>query len=418
MQNWKFGRRQRREAQTALVSIALLTFATGLEAQTAQTNALATESALTSVAIPAGPLESGILSLGRQTNLRLLYPSALTAGKKTGGVNGKMSPSEALTQLLAGTGLSFSFSGSGTVRIYDPAESSSGSGATVDGAIALDTIDVSGGRGVASADLPYQTPGSTAYISSEQIEQFRGTSPGDILKNVPGVLSGENRNGGAIDVNIRGMQGMGRVPVTIDGSMNATTVYQGYQGVGNRTYIDPDLIGGISIEKGPSTTPGSGIGGLVSMRTINADDIIKPGNMIGLRIKGGLGTNTSDVPGYLTRGGFNFPSGHSRPGVDNRPDGMDRPELFEPTSKSGSVAIATKTDTFELIGSVASRESGNYHAGKNGPSAGTTGNIGPVEVCNAVSCTMQNPYYDNSGLTVFRSGEEVLNFAQRSKEIR
>ncbi len=381
-------------------SIALLA-----PAALAQTTSAPSGQAPITVNIAAQPLSSALVQYSKAVGVQLFFNADLVRGKNSPGANGALTTEHALDRLLSGSGLTYRVNGN-TITIIDPSTTGA---ATVDGAIALDTIDVSGGGGAASADLPYQTPGSTAYISAEQIEQFIGTSPGDILKNVPGVLSGENRNGGAIDVNIRGMQGMGRVPVTIDGSMNATTVYQGYQGVGNRTYIDPDLIGGVSIEKGPSTTPGSGIGGLVSMRTINADDIVKPGNTIGLRIKGGLGTNTSDVPAYLTRGGYNFPSGHNRPGVDNRPDGMDRPDWYEPTSKSGSVAIAGKTDTFELIGAVATREAGNYHAGKNGPSAGTTGNIGPVEVCNAVGCTMQNPYYDNSGLTVFRAGEEVLN---------
>ncbi len=87
-------------------------------------------------------------------------------------------------------------------------------------------------------------------------------------------MSGENRNSGAIDVNIRGMQGANRVPVVVDGAFNTTTVQRGHQGVASRTYIDTDFIGGVEIQKGPSFGgEGAGaIGGLVSMRTINADD--------------------------------------------------------------------------------------------------------------------------------------------------
>lgn len=340
------------------------------------------------------------------TGLDVIGDGGIDRAVHSPGVSGKMSVKRAMARLLKGTGHVYRFSNASTILIQRPAGAQTLDG-PVDGATQLDPVEVSGSG--SRTDRPYQTPGSNSYISAEQIARYPGSSAGDIFKNTPGVLSGENRNGGAIDVNIRGMQGMGRVPVAIDGSINATTVYQGYQGVGNRSYIDPDLIGGIDIEKGPGVAPGSGIGGLVSMRTINADDILRAGQTWGFQLKGGLGTNTTDVPPYLTRGGFNFPAGHNRPGVDTRPEGLDRPGLLDPTSKIGSLAAAAKTDTFEFVAAIASRNAGNYYAGSHGPSAGTTGNIGPVRVCNSISCSMQNPYYTNPGLTIFRAGEEVLN---------
>ena len=113
---------------------------------------------------------------------------------------------------------------------------------------------------------------------------FRGTA---------GVMSGEARNGaGAIDVNIRGMQGMGRVATTIDGAENSVTVYQGYQGVSNRTYVDPDFIAGVDITKGADAAS-FGNAGSVAMRTVGADDIVKPGEKWGLKVKAGFGTNSS-----------------------------------------------------------------------------------------------------------------------------
>ncbi|MDH4982607.1 hypothetical protein [Hyphomicrobium sp. D-2] len=40
-----------------------------------------------------------------------------------------------------------------------------------------------------------------------------------------------------------------------------------------RTYVDPDLIGGIDITKGPSDGPNSAIGGTINMRTLAAQDL-------------------------------------------------------------------------------------------------------------------------------------------------
>lgn len=58
---------------------------------------------------------------------------------------------------------------------------------------------------------------------------------GDIFQGMPGVLIGENRNSGGLDVNLRGMQGQNRVPVLVDGARQETTVYRGYAGVASRS---------------------------------------------------------------------------------------------------------------------------------------------------------------------------------------
>ncbi|WP_164172189.1 STN domain-containing protein, partial [Streptococcus pneumoniae] len=76
---------------------------------------------------------------------------------------------QALAAVLAGTGLSARQAGANAVTIVGaPA---SGPAATPDGAIALDTIDVSGGRGPSAADEPFQAPGSSAHISRDQIQR-------------------------------------------------------------------------------------------------------------------------------------------------------------------------------------------------------------------------------------------------------
>ncbi|WP_216073744.1 TonB-dependent receptor plug domain-containing protein, partial [Acinetobacter baumannii] len=71
---------------------------------------------------------------------------------------------------------------------------------------------------------------------------------------------------------------MDRVPVVIDGSLQQSTVYRGYSGVAGRTYLDPDLIGEVTIEKGPSASAdGVGAtGGLVRVETVGAKDLIAP----------------------------------------------------------------------------------------------------------------------------------------------
>jgi hypothetical protein len=95
---------------------------------------------LTTVSIPAGSLEQGLVALGRQTNLKLVYPSALTTGKKTSGVAGRMTVKDAVEHLLAQTGLRFTVTSTGAVQIS--ALSARDQALRAQASIPLDTINV------------------------------------------------------------------------------------------------------------------------------------------------------------------------------------------------------------------------------------------------------------------------------------
>ena len=375
-----------------------------------------------SFSIPAGPLSSTLVSFGEQAGVQVSYVPSVAAGLDSPGVSGSMSVDAALSQLLAGTGLSYQLTGT-TVTVSEP---SADTGATLDGAIALDTITVSGGEvGAAPEDLPYETAAPTAYISQQRIERFRGSSPADMFRGTPGVMSGEARNSGSsVDVNIRGMQGMGRVAVKVDGAENQVTIYQGYQGISNRTFVDPDFLAGIDITKG-SDAASSGIAGTVNMRTVDADDIVKPGDTYGFRVKGEVGGNTTsptagNVAGYRilnNLGSVNNPdSGY--PTIEESTTGMDRPDPLTPTQGSASIVGAVKSDDFDFVAGYAHRKQGNYFAGTNGPSA-QPATIGPQPFCYSNgTCPPQFLYRDyavNTGLANYRAGEEVLNTQLETK---
>jgi len=267
-----------------------------------------------------------------------------------------------------------------------------------------------------SVEVPYSTAAPTNYISGENIERFRGSSPADMFRGTPGVMSGEARNGaGSIDVNVRGMQGLGRVSVKVDDAENQVTVYQGYQGISNRTFVDPDLLAGIGITKG-SDAASSGIAGTVAMRTLDVRDIVKSGNTFGFRAKGGLGGNTTTPEpgakaGYAIQNniGWDDPSS-GYPTVSSSTKGMDRPDFLDPTQRSGSVAGAMKSEYVDLFAGYARRKQGNYFAGTNGPSAEPVSR-GPRPYCYPDgSCPfIYRDYIENGGLTNYRAGEEVLN---------
>jgi hemoglobin/transferrin/lactoferrin receptor protein len=244
-----------------------------------------------SFAIPAQPLASAIVAFSTASGLNIVSAGTIPASAQSSGVSGTLAPRQALTKLLAGTGYTYRFTGANSVTIVDP--NADDAGATIEGAIALDTITVSGAdAGTTAADLPFETPGSVAYISEDQIKRVMPTSTGDMLKSTPGVLSGGNRNGVSMNVNIRGMQGMNRVATSVDGALQQSSSYRGYGGHDSRVYVDPEFIAGIEVSKGPGAVAGA-MGGAVNMRTLSARDIVDDGQTVGLRLRGGLANNNT-----------------------------------------------------------------------------------------------------------------------------
>ena len=327
----------------ALLSTASIALLSALPAQAQQSSTARTFN------IPAQPLASALTQFGRQSGLQVSVNSAATQGRSSSAVSGTLPRDQALSRLLSGTGVNFRFSGSSTVIISADTGAGNDTTATVEGAIALDTIDVAGaGRsdGGFTPDTPYQTPGSVSHISREQIDRVAPTSPGDIFINTPGVISAGNRVGTSIQPNIRGLQGMGRVKVTVDGAEQTVSSYKGYNGNRDETYIDPDMIGGVDITKGPSDGT---IGGSVAFRTLSTEDIIKEGQTWGVRLRGSLGSNTSDLPGIGTT------------------VGSDRPGSFNGDSRSGSVATAATTEHFDFVAAYSKRVQGNYFVGTKVP---------------------------------------------------
>ncbi|TPM34187.1 TonB-dependent receptor [Mesorhizobium sp. B2-3-4] len=361
--------------------------------------------------IPAGSLSGALAAFGRQARLQVTYLPEIASGRRSPGVSGAMAPGAALARILQGSGLTYAFTGSGTVTISDRVAAAHTQGIAGADGTTLAPISVVAGGG-SPAEQPYKTAAPTSYISGETIERFRGSSPADMFRGTPGVMSGEARNGaGSIDVNVRGMQGMGRVNVTVDGAENSLQVYQGYQGISNRSYVDPDLLGGVDITKG-SDAASYGIAGTVAMRTLNASDIVEDGKRFGLRLKGGFGTNTSAPVTGATSGYtiINQPGGS--PIVTQSGTGLDRPSFLTPTSGSGSVVAAMQEEDFDFIAGYAYRKQGNYHAGNYGPVADPV-HLGPRPYCytsgTCVPSLAYKDYVENAGLANYRAGEEVLN---------
>ncbi|WP_051977428.1 TonB-dependent receptor domain-containing protein [Necropsobacter rosorum] len=237
----------------------------------------------------------------------------------------------------------------------------------------LDVIEVKGQseqQDEQRKDEVYLRNITNMYADKETVERYKGAAPADLFQGFNGVYSGDARNSGAVDPNIRGIQGEGRIPVTIDGTEQALTTWRGYNGANNRNYLDPNLIAGITVEKGPDIASGnaSGIGGAVKMRTIDVNDILKPGQRVGAELKLEAGNNSvkERVP--------DFDNGRDCRETGQCILGFFSPHaLIKPKTKGTwghdnamRLAVGVREDKFDLLAAYSYRSKGNYLAGKGG----------------------------------------------------
>jgi hemoglobin/transferrin/lactoferrin receptor protein len=197
----------------------------------------------------------------------------------------------------------------------------------------LDTITV------AASKTEERAIDALAPVSVVTLEQIQGLQPNrlsDVFYNVPGVSFQERGDDPSTVINIRGLQDFGRVAVVVDGAR------QNYQRTGHNAngsfFLDPELVGGVDVVRGPTANIyGSGaIGGVVSFRTKDIDDVVRPGERWGVDMTGSYGTNKD-------RG-------------------------------LGSIFGGVRADpNFDIFGGAVYRTQGNYKDG-NGTEIGNTGN--------------------------------------------
>ena len=276
-------------------------------------------------------------------------------------------------------------------------------------------------------DKIYDKNVSTLILTKEEIERYKGTSAADILKGANGVFSGDARNGNALDVNIRGIQGPGRVPVTIDGTEQAVTVYRGYNGANNRNYLDPMLISEIEIEKGPSLNPHlkSSVGGGVAMKTLTINDVVKKGEQFGaaLMLENSSNTTKARVPelgigeDYRLVDNMNFQWVIiDDPGTHLTPENRDSAPLINKSDYAWRLALGTRRENMDLLFAYAYRDRGNYFAGKrhseNYNKEMTEEDIGILQTSNKT----YDPYMPFVS-RIYRKGNEVPNTSAKTESI-
>ncbi|MGC4250876.1 MAG: STN domain-containing protein, partial [Sphingobium sp.] len=125
-----FGKRASRTAGSRaaigavlLAGTALAGLASPASAQTAETAAQRTFN------IPSQPLADAIMDYGAQSGVQVTAGADLVAGRTSSAVSGSFAPAEALSRMLAGTGLTFRFIRANVVTLEPIPQTAGGDGA-------------------------------------------------------------------------------------------------------------------------------------------------------------------------------------------------------------------------------------------------------------------------------------------------
>ncbi len=303
-------------------------------------------------AIPALPIAAAIARYSAQSGVNVLAGGVLPPSVRTSPVNGRFTPAEALDRMLAGTGYSYGAEGSNSIVLIGAgAAAPSDDGATRLKAISAHARMPTLGGLVAGKDAPYETAAAVSSMDGETLQERYAGNVDNALRSGAGTFTRKAMSGAGVAVNIRGMEGYGRVNMTIDGARQNIRV-MGHGVSGGSTFVDSDLLAGMDIGRGAlGGAAGVGaLGGAANFRTLGIDDVVAPGRTAGAlsTVKFGnneYGWSTMAAAGMRTDTGIGFmgafnrrDSGSPLSGVDDRGRRIIATDLAEDL-KSGLVKL-------------------------------------------------------------------------------
>ena len=146
------------------------------------------------------------------------------------------------------------------------------------------------------------TPNGVTEVAGEVLTEQYGGDIGTALRATPGAFTRSPSDNPTVAVNIRGLQGFGRVNTMIDGIPQTFRNMSGHNGsFDDQVFVDPGLIATADIAKG-AVAGADGLGalaGAANFRTIGIDDVLGDGANTGGMVKLTFGNNGKDVAATL-----------------------------------------------------------------------------------------------------------------------
>ena len=228
-------------------------------------------------AIAQQPLVSALNAFTTVTGWQVGLSAELAEGVASPGVQGALTPEKALDRLLAGTNLSYRKLGNNNIVLEKR---------NLGGTVALQQMTISATRQEQSVD---SVPATVTVHTRDELDRNNVNTIKDLVRYEPGVsVGGTGTRGGISGYNIRGIDG-DRILTQVDGVEIPNGFFNGPYAKTQRNYVDPEIVKRVEILRGPASVlyGSNAIGGAVSYFTLDPDDIIKPGQDAGARLKTG-----------------------------------------------------------------------------------------------------------------------------------
>jgi len=288
--------------------------------------------------IESQPLAMALVAFSRISGVDVAIDGSLPGGVQSTAVSGEMSATEALDRMLSQSGLAWQVLNTTTISVIDP----SGVSNDDNDFVTAPVVVMARRRGMGPNGVPdevYSTPGSVAVITQESMRKAPVREAREIFNNVAGVDIANDAQDPGLTVNVRGQQEMGRVNVNIDGARQ--NYNQLTHGTASRVYVDPALLAQVEVEKSDlAKNGGAGTSaGIVTMRTLNTQDILDPDEDWGGKVNLSRGTNQYDFAGDVAVGArvspkFDVSAAVSRKVVGDYRPGTHNPGLYQEIDSS------------------------------------------------------------------------------------
>jgi hemoglobin/transferrin/lactoferrin receptor protein len=211
------------------------------------------------------------------TGWQVGLPAELGQGVSSPGVRGALSPEKALERLLVGTNLGYRKLGNSNIVLEKRAAG---------GVLNLQQVTISATRNEQDVN---SVPNTVSVHDRQTLDRQNVNTIRELVRYEPGVsVGGAGTRAGNAGYNIRGIDG-DRILTQVDGVEVPDNFFNGPYAKTRRNYVDPEIVKRVEILRGPASAlyGSSAIGGAVSYFTLDPDDIIKPGQDVGARLKTG-----------------------------------------------------------------------------------------------------------------------------------